>query len=341
MTELTQLICGGFIQFIHTYDDIISIENLLAGWYEFIKGKKNRKDIQIFQLHLMDNLLDLHLDLKNKIYLHNKYEAFIVSDPKKRNIHKACVRDRILHRAIYIKIYSFFDKTFIPDSFSCRLSKGSHKAIKRFNTFHQKVSKNHTKTVWVLKCDVKKFFASINQNVLFNILTQYIPNKNILWLLSQIINSFYSNEVGTGLPLGNLTSQLLVNIYMNKFDQFIKHKLKVKYYIRYADDFVIMSDDKYYLENLLPQINKFLFDELKLSLHPDKVSIKTISSGVDYLGWVHFPKHRVLRTSTKRRMFKNIKIKKGKYEAVQSYLGLLRHGNTIKLIRKILCSGIY
>lgn len=126
-----------------------------------------------------------------------------------------------------------------------------------------------------------------------------------------------------------------VNIYMNEFDQFIKHKLKAKYYIRYADDFVIMSQDKSWLEELLPKIGDFLSEQLKLNIHPDKVFIKTLSSGVDFLGWVHFPDYRVLRNTTKRRMMKKIKIST-KPETTNSYLGLLKHGNTNKLQKMIL-----
>lgn len=138
-----------------------------------------------------------------------------------------------------------------------------------------------------------------------------------------------------GLPLGNLTSQLLVNIYMNEFDQFVKHKLKVKYYIRYADDFVVLSQDKKYLENVLVEMKEFLENDLNLQMHPDKVFVRTISSGVDFLGWVQFPKHRVLRTATKRRMFRNIG-KSQKPETTVSYLGMLKHGNTHKLKEKII-----
>ncbi len=328
------------IQFIHTYDDIISVENLLYAWTDFARGKKKRKDVQQFQIRLMDNIIDLYNDLKNKTYIHKGYEAFTISDPKPRNIHKASVRDRILHRAIYNKLYPFFDKTFISDSFSCRLRKGTHKALERFTTFHRKASNNHKRTVWVLKCDIRKFFASIDQNVLMNILTEYIPNTNILWLLHQTISSFCSTKEGIGLPLGNLTSHLFVNIYMNKFDQFVKHKLKAKYYIRYADDFVILSDNREWLDGILLNIQRFLREELKLSLHPNKVSIKTLASGVDYLGWIHFFDHKVLRTSTKKRMLRNIKFKEGKNETVQSYLGMLRHGNGFKLNQKM-CSYLY
>jgi hypothetical protein len=142
-------------------------------------------------------------------------------------------------------------------------------------------------------------------------------------------------EIKKGLPLGNLTSQLLVNIYMNEFDQYVKRELKVKHYIRYADDFVILSEDKDELISLLQYTVVFLREKLNLELHPDKVFIKTVASGVDFLGWVHFPRHRVLRTSTKRRMLKNFK-NSPKEESRQSYLGLLKHGNTYKLKNRLI-----
>jgi len=323
------------IQFIHTYEDIISVENLLAAWRDFLKGKRKRKDVQEFQYQLLDNILHLHTDLRNKTYRHGGYEAFNIADPKPRNIHKATVRDRLLHHAIYRILYPFFDRTFIADSYSCRKSKGTHKALARFRSFGYKVSKNHTRTAWVLKCDIRKFFASIDHAVLLSILERYISDKHIRSLLENIVGSFESTGVGKGLPLGNLTSQLLVNIYMNEFDQFVKHQLKAKCYIRYADDFVFLSEDKQSLEMLLSRVEEFLREQLKLELHPDKVFIKTLASGVDFLGWVHFPDHRVLRTATKKRMFRNIKAVDGKEETVQSYLRMLQHGNAHKLQHEI------
>ena len=328
------------------FEKIISVDNLLLVWKEFLRGKRNKKDVQEFQLHLMDNVLSLNNDLKNKTYVHGGYHAFNISDPKPRNIHKASVRDRLLHHAIYRILYLHFDKKFISDSFSCRLNKGTHKAINRFHDFSRKVSKNNTKTCSVLKCDIKKFFANIDHNILKKILSKCLFDTEVIWLLSQVIDSFETpNHIYAiadickkGLPLGNLTSQLFANIYMNEFDHFVKRELKVKYYIRYADDFVILSDSKGYLETLRPNISDFLEKELKLRLHPEKVFIKTIASGVNFLGWVHFPKHRVLRTSTKRKMFRNIKNNQ-KPETVQSYLGMLSHGDGYKirsLIEKIL-----
>jgi RNA-directed DNA polymerase len=319
------------------YKDIISIENLLEAWGEFLNGKRKKEDVLEFQKNLMTNIISLHYGLLNKLYRHGGYQAFNISDPKPRNIHKASVRDRLLHRAIYRKLYLYFDMTFISDSFSCRFGKGTHKSIERFKSFAYKVSKNNTKTCWILKCDIRKFFASIDHKILTRILEEYTQDENVVWLISQIIKSFYSKKEGTGLPLGNLTSQLLVNIYMNKFDQWIKYKMKVKYYIRYADDFVIFSTDRDYLWELVPKIADFLGEELKLTLHPDKLFVKTLSSGADFLGWVHFPNHRVLRTATKKKMFRNIEAKteKNKENAVASYLGMLKWGNGYKLQKQI------
>jgi retron-type reverse transcriptase len=188
----------------------------------------------------------------------------------------------------------------------------------------------------VLKGDIRKFFASIDHEVLLNILKEYIPDKNIICLLEKVIGSFNSGIKNKGLPLGNLTSQLFANIYLNEFDQFIKHKLKAKYYLRYADDFVIFSDNKECLNNLIIPIKIFLADTLKLELHPDKLFIKTVFSGLDFLGWINFPNHLVLRTATKKRMFK--KLKKNNYEeqSLNSYLGIISHGNAKKLQSRLL-----
>ncbi|MDP3875124.1 MAG: reverse transcriptase/maturase family protein [bacterium] len=282
----------------------------------------------------MDNIFDLHLDLKNKTYRHGGYHAFNISDPKPRNIHKAIIRDRLLHHAVYRVLYPYFDKRFTHDSYSCRLNKGTHKATNQFQRYFWKVSRNNTRTCWVLKCDIRKFFASIDHSVLLRILEKHIADENIISLLKIIIKSFYSTKLGKGLPLGNLTSQLLVNIYMNEFDQYTKHKLKVKYYIRYADDFAILSEDIEYLQELLSKIGIFLGKNLKLLLHPDKVFIQTFASGVDFLGWVHFPNHRILRTTTKRRIFKKLSIHSST-ESVASYRGFLRYGNTYNIRVKI------
>lgn len=323
-------------KFGRSYKNIITVENLLRAWQEFLSGKKNRIDVSAFQNRLMNNICDLHQELADKTYKHGEYHAFNISDPKPRNIHKATVRDRLLHHLLHAEMYPHFDKKFIHDSYSCRLGKGTHKAMDRFRDFGWTVSKNDTRVCWVLKCDIRKFFANIDHVILKDIVARHIEDRDLLDLLGHIIDSFSTQgRTDVGLPLGNLTSQLLVNVYMNEFDHFMKRTLKVTHYIRYADDFAILSEDRDYLANLIPQIAEFLGDRLKLSLHPDKVFVKTLGSGVDFLGWVHFPHHRVLRTATKRRMFANPGIYAADEAVVNSYRGLLSHGNGWKLVRTI------
>ena len=300
-----------------------------------MRGKRKRKDVSEFSLHLLDNILLLHKELAEKTYTHSSYQAFRINDPKPRDIHKANVRDRLLHHAVYRILYSYFDRKFIFDSYSCRINKGTHRAINRFRAFGRKVSKNNTRVAWVLKCDIRKFFASINHQILIENLKKHIDDNDAMWLIGEIINSFHTDEASVGLPLGNLTSQLLINVYMNEFDQFVKRKLNVQYYLRYADDFVVLNNNKSYLVNLVAQMSQFLENNLKLSLHPKKVFIKSLSSGIDFLGWVHFPYHRVLRTATKRRMLRRLKDNHSR-ETIASYVGLLKHGNTYKLLQKIM-----
>jgi len=301
-----------------------------------VRGKRNRADVQDFGRHLMQNVLALHRELAGDAYQHGGYHHFKIADPKPRDIHKASVRDRLVHHALYRKLYPFFDRTFIADSYSCRLEKGTHKAMNRFRAFARQVSKNDTRTCWVLKCDVKKFFVSIDHETLIHILRTHISDERLLVLLANIIGSFCATPgvAQRGLTLGILTSQLLVNIYMNEFDQFMKHTLKARQYVRYADDFVLLSDDKHYLLKTLPYMEVFLRDQLKLEMHPGKVSIETLASGVDFLGWVHFPDHRVLRTATKRRMLKAVG-GNPKEETALSYRGMLSYGNAHKLSRLI------
>jgi len=337
---LVEIVGGGSIRsmrikLIHKFEDIISLDNLLEAWQEFLPGKRNRKDVQEFRANLMDNILKLHHDLVYHKYEHGGYKAFKVYDPKTRNIHKATVGDRLLHHAIYRQFYPFFDRTFIFDSYSCRLEKGTHKAIVRFNQFFLKVSKNNSNTCWVLKGDIRKFFASVDHEILINILKDYIPDENIIWLLTKVIDSFRA-ENGKGLPLGNLTSQLFANVYLNEFDRFIKHKINAKFYIRYADDFVVLSDDRAWIENQVPIIKEFLRARLNLEVHPNKLFIKTTSSGVDFLGWINFPGYKVLRQATKKRMFRKLKENNYKEESLNSYLGMISHGDAFKIKKDLL-----
>lgn len=299
-------------------------------WQRFLRGKRNKKDVIVFQAKLSDNILDLYTLLQTRSYVHGEYSAFNISDPKPRNIHKAMVQDRLLHHLIYKTLYPYFEARFIYDSYSCRENKGTHRALDRFRDFSRKVSRNNTRTCYVLKCDIKKFFASIDHDTLYSILERHIEDPEMHWIIKQVVSSFHTTKIGVGLPLGNLTSQLLVNVYMHEFDMFVKQELRVKYYLRYADDFAILSDDKKYLEEILPKMAKFLNEKLKLQFHENKVYIKTYTTGVDFLGWIHFPHHRQIRTTTKRKMARKLK-GYPKPETISSYRGLLAHGDTYEL----------
>lgn len=319
--------------FSHSYNDIICLENLLLAWEEFLIGKKSKPDVQRFGRRLIDNILALHESLVSKTYSHGRYSDFYITDPKRRHIHKAIVRDRLLHHAVYRRLYQFFDQTFISDSYSCRIEKGTHRALNRFKEFGNSASQNYTKPSYVLKCDIRKFFDSVDHEILNQILARY--DDDILWLLRDIISSYCAGgRQGKGLPLGNLTSQLFANVYMNTFDQWVKHKLKTKFYIRYADDFVIFGQSQRELRSLVFPIYTFLREQLALSLHPRKIFVKTLASGVDFLGWVHFPDHRILRGTTKKRALSKIRDNPVN-ESLQSYLGLTKHGNAKKFSGQI------
>jgi len=307
-----------------TFDEVASLENLCEAWQEFIRGKRGKKDVQEFLLHLSDEIVQLHKDLISGSYKHGPYHEFRINDPKPRVIHKALVRDRLLHHAIHRKLYPYFAKRFIADSFSCQIGKGMHKALNRFRSKAWKASKNHSRTCWILKCDIRKFFASVDHFVLAEICAMHIKDEKLLHLLYEVIGSF-STSSGKGIPLGNLTSQLFANIYMHPFDQFVKQELRIEYYIRYADDFVFLSASRLELESLLPVGQECLLSQLALEIHPDKASLRTVASGMDFLGWVHFPYHRVIRSKTMKRMMKRV-IQNPTEPTLQSYLGMLGHG---------------
>ena len=171
----------------HVYNHIISINNLCEAWCEFVRGKKLRKDVAEFSLNLSQNIFRLHEDLRNKTYQHGAYEAFSISDPKSRNIHKDTVRDRLLHHAIYRVLYRHFDRKFVYDSYSCRYGKGTHRAFNRFNQFVRQVSESNNRTAWILKCDVKKFFASIDQSRLIEIVKRHIFDSDTIWLIEEVV----------------------------------------------------------------------------------------------------------------------------------------------------------
>jgi len=328
------------------YGNLITLSNVFSSYEEFKKGKRKSTELQQFERKLEDNLFLLYEKLKNKEYKPGTYTNFYVQDPKQRLIHKAPIIDRIVHHLVSKKLEEIFEPTFIAYSYSCRKEKGTHKGLRDLQRFTRIVSKNNTQECWALKCDVKKFFASVNHIILFKILTKKIVDNDFLLLLSNIIKSFNSGIINKGMPIGNLTSQLFANIYLNELDQYVKHKLKIRYYIRYMDDFIILSNSRRYLEKLISTIKLFFQNSLDLELHPKKVGIFNLKHGIDFLGYILFPHHILPRTKTKRRLIKKIREKieahkKGMitsdslYQTVQSYLGYLQHSNAYELTEKV------
>jgi RNA-directed DNA polymerase len=336
--------------YTNLFNKLITPENLFFAWEEFRRDKKKKEDVLLFEKNLEREIFYLHRDLKSFTYRHSGYASFYISDPKRRHIHKAQVRDRVLHHAIMSILYPHYEKTFIHNSFSCRIGKGTHKGVEALRSMLYKASKNNTRNVYILKCDIEKFFDSINHETLLAILHTRIKDKELMNLLTEVIESFTSDRSTLfercGVPIGNLTSQLFANVYMDVFDQFMKHELKVKYYARYTDDFVIVSENKEYLIQLLPKIHSFLKNKLQVQIHPKKITITKFGRGIDYLGYVLFPHFTLVRTRTKKRavrklnekilLYKREEIPKDKVHAtLMSYIGVFSHANTHKLSLKL------
>lgn len=331
---------------------MISIESLFEAWFAFRRGKTQRLDVQAFERHTERNIFRLHEALRKKNYRHSPYESFFIRDPKVRHIRKACVKDRVVHQAVTTVLTRIFEPTFIHDAYSSRLGKGTHRAVESLQKMTRKVSKNLTRTCWSLKCDIRKFYDSVDHGILIKLLEKSIDDENVLWLTQEIIGSFHHEGTPKkGVPIGNLTSQIFTNIYLNELDQFIKQTLKMKYYLRYADDVLLLSHDKHELQEILPKIENFLYERLRLTLHPKKIILRPLHQGIDFLGYVALPNHRVLRTSTKRRMLRKLSEKhdlclEGALsrmsfnQSLQSYLGVLSHADAHILqetIKNIFC----
>lgn len=289
------------------FSHIISLENLFEAWREFKRGKTTKPEIQEFAFNLEDNIFKLHKELKQKTWRPDPYISFYVRDPKLRHIHKATVRDRVFNQALFRVLYQIFDKGFVTDSYSCRKEKGTHRGVLKLKSYILKISRNYTRPAFALKCDVRKFFDNIDHTVLLRLIKRKITDPNVLSLIELVINSFEIRS-GIGLPLGNVTSQLFANVYLNELDQFVKHTLKVKYYLRYCDDFIILDTNRDILSEHIQRINLFIQNELGLYLHPHKIIIRKCTQGIDFLGYVVLPDNTILRTKTRNRILRKIRL---------------------------------
>jgi len=302
------------------YSQIYNISNLILAWRKARKGKTKKKDVIEFEKDTLGNLFALHEELKNETYFPKPLKTFILRDPKTRKISKADFRDRIVHHAIINILEPIFDKTFIYDSCANRKGKGNLFALKRFDEFKKKVSRNGKIKGWIndnqvkgycLKADIKHYFNEVNHKILIKIIKRRINDEKTINLISKILENGGRTSFGfaKAMPLGNLTSQFFANVYLNELDYFVKHKLRTKYYIRYVDDFVILHESKEQLKIWKQQVNQFLNKELELELHPEKSKIIPLSKGIDFVGFRNFYYFKLLR----KRNVKNIKSKIGEY----------------------------
>jgi retron-type reverse transcriptase len=297
-------------------------------------------DLQLFWEHLEDEVIALAEDLASGSYSHGPYSCFPVYEPKKREISKASVRDRLVHHMVYNALRPSFDHYFIHTSLSCRVGKGVHVGINMLRSMARHVSKNNTKPCWGLKLDVKRFFDNIDHAILKKQIHRHVKCPRTLQLIEHIIDSFCIAKAprAHGLPLGNVTSQLFANLYLHEFDLFIKHTLRQRHYIRYCDDFIILENNRTLLAGLIQPIKDFLAMELKLTLHPEKIVLRKLDWGLDFVGYVQLPHHRVVRTATKRRMLSQLTLRQKAYhkgeisfetmqQSLASYQAMLQHAN--------------
>lgn len=288
-----------------SFDDIVTLNNVYDAWIDFSTGKKKRRDLQAFALRIEDELLELTEHLQTNAYQHGGYERFVVHDPVRRVIHKATVRDRVVHRLLYNALLPPFHRRWMDCSYSCRPGFGQHKSIASFERMLRQATQNGTRDVWVLKCDVRKFFDSINHRILMERLSFCISDHRIIELLRHVVDS-YETRMGYGLPIGNLTSQMFANVYLHELDRFAKHILRCRWYARYADDAVFLCLSQKEAANILGSVADYLKDELFLYLHPNKIVLREDAWGADWLGRVLMPGYQVLRPSTRRRMMRRV-----------------------------------
>ncbi|HLC56571.1 MAG TPA: reverse transcriptase domain-containing protein [Candidatus Nanoarchaeia archaeon] len=284
------------------YPKLCSYKNLELAFKKARKGKSSRLYVKEFEKDLNNNLLKLKEELETFEYKPAQLKKFIIRDPKTRTINKSDFPDRIVHHALVNILDEIYEKIFIYDSYANRINKGTSLGLKRLDKFKRKVSKNgklikyalnnNMVKGYCLKADIKHFFASVNQDLLIKELGRKVKDNKVLWLAKVILKNFEDQE--TGMPLGNMTSQFFSNVYLNSFDYFIKHELKVKYYLRYVDDFIILHENKEILQEYFAKINNYL-KGLHLKLHPDKSKIFSMYKGVEFLGFKIFYNYRLLK----------------------------------------------
>jgi len=350
---------------------LFSFSNIHRCYLKCRARKRNTINALRFEMNLEENLCRLERELETKSYQPARSVCFVVKKPKFREIFAADFRDRIVHHILVDYLEKIFEPKFIFDSWACRTGKGTHKGVERLQTFARRVTANGTKRAYYLQIDIRNYFGSINKGILLTLIKRRTSNPDILWLAEKIINNdctrnyvfkgaagllkmlpphktLFNAPAGRGLPIGNLTSQFFANVYLNELDQFIKRELKAGYYIRYVDDFILLSENREELARWRSKIADFAGENLELAIHPQKQRIAPVSDGIDFLGYIVRPGYMLVRKrvvkSFKRalRRVREIAVKNGAIEfapevtaktnnTVNSYLAHLDYAHSYGL----------
>jgi len=320
------------------YKDVYEFSNLYSAYLQSRKHKRYHEEILEFTYNLEPNLLQIQRELKEKTYRVGRYRPFTVYEPKQRLVVALPFRDRIVQHAVCNIIGDELDRRMIYDSYACRTGKGMHGAAKRVSTFISNHNNNY-----FLKLDIKSYFASVNQDILINILERYISDPDIMNLLKIIIHSRYE----IGIPIGNLCSQFFANLYLNDMDYYAKQTLKLQYYVRYMDDMVIIHPDKKYLRQVWLDMEKFANERLALQLN-SKSHIGRIADGIEFVGYRIFRGYRLVKKQSLMRMKKKYmawvhgKKSDAKYFAsVGSWMGHCLDTDSHRFVEKIMLDSLY
>ncbi len=338
------------------YAEIISEKNLYLAYKKAKKGKSSKPYVMEFCRNLKQNIDELRIELCLHSYKPRPLNNFILRDPKTRKISKSDFRDRVIHHALCNIIEPIFDKIFIYDSYANRKGKGSLAALQRFDIFKRKISGNGKLNGWFnnnqvkgycFKADIKHYFEEIDHEILLNLIRKKIKCNKTIWLIKKILEN-YENKFRPqkGMPLGNLTSQFFANIYLNELDKFVKHKLKVQYYIRYVDDFVILHYSKKQLYDWKEAVDNYLKSELKIELHKDKSMVVSLGRVVSFVGFRVFYHYKLLKKFNRRNIpcrlakFHELFLEKRMnydkiYESMQGSFAYMHHANTYWLRNKL------
>jgi RNA-directed DNA polymerase len=326
-------------RFGHLFEQIASFENLIQAVRRSARSKKSKDSVARYFLDYEKEVIKLQEELKNQSYQPRDYHLFTIFEPKERRICSSDFRDRVVHHAICGVIEPCFERRLISDTYACRTGKGSHRAVQRCQNF----SRNYR---YFLKCDISKYFESVDHSILKNLLARIFKDSRLMSLLERIIDHRVPESLsGKGLPIGNLTSQHFANLYLGELDHFVKERLRIPGYLRYMDDFVLFHDSKDDLQAALIQIRAFLESKLALKLKEKVTLLAPVNEGVPFLGFRVF--HGLIRIQRKNLVRARRKInakenafRRGKItedeliQSVNSLVAHIAHANSTRLRRK-------